>query len=242
MPARKPGNPERRFTFRRRCDVIAEPATPITLLSSPKTMMSTTSHTPRRTSKPGIRPGSGTRIPSCSASLISSVPEFTIRRRPPDDAHEMIEGLMQPIPRPSKAHDAICKKLEAALREHLACSLEQVFTARDRRPLCTDRSTLYPDFWVSTLCRDPVNEQRVAYPGLVVEVLSPFREKVDRGAKLHAYREIDSVHELLVIDPARGRSELYRRCGPRQWHFTDVDRSEPIHLDSIGLSLEGLPG
>ena len=103
-------------------------------------------------------------------------------------------------------------------------------------------STLYPDFWVSTLCRDPVNEQRVAYPGLVIEVLSPFREKVDRGAKLHAYREIDSVQELLVIDPARGRSELYRRCGPRQWQFTDVDGSEPIHLSSIEMSLEGFLG
>jgi Uma2 family endonuclease len=174
--------------------------------------------------------------------VTSNVPEFVVRRQPPDDVHEIIDGLMQPIPRPSKAHESICEALENALREHLACSLEQVFTARDRRPLCTDRSTLYPDFWVSTLCRDPVNEQRVAYPGLVIEVLSPFREKVDRGAKLHAYREIDSVQELLVIDPARGRSELYRRCGPRQWQFTDVDRSEPIHLDSIGMSLEGLPG
>lgn len=205
-------------------------------------MIPTTSHTHRRTSKPGTRPSSRTRIPSCSTSVIPNVPEFTVRRRPPDDAHEMIEGLMQLIPRPSKAHDAICKKLEVALREHLACSLEQVFTARDRRPLCTDRSTLYPDFWVSTLCRDPVNEQRVAYPGLVIEVLSPFREKVDRGAKLHAYREIDSVQELLVIDPSRGRSELYRRRGPRQWEFTDVEGNEPIQLESIEMSLEGLPG
>ena len=205
-------------------------------------MIPSTRPTRRRESNPCSRSSSRTRISSCSASVISNVPEFVVRRRPPDDVHEIIDGLMQPIPRPSKAHESICEALENALREHLACSLEQVFTARDRRPLCTDRSTLYPDFWVSTLCRDPVNEQRVAYPGLVIEVLSPFREKVDRGAKLHAYREIDSVQELLVIDPARGRSELYRRCGPRQWHFTDVDRSEPIHLDSIGLSLEGLPG
>lgn len=205
-------------------------------------MIPSTRPTRRRETNPCSRPGSRTRISSCSASVISNVPEFVVRRRPPDDVHEIIDGLMQPIPRPSKAHESICQALETALREHLACSLEQVFTARDRRPLCTDRSTLYPDFWVSTLCRDPVNEQRVAYPGLVIEVLSPFREKVDRGAKLHAYREIDSVQELLVIDPARGRSELYRRCGPRQWQFTDVEGSEPIHLESIGISLESLSG
>lgn len=103
-------------------------------------------------SSPFSRPGSRTRISSCSAPVIQ-------------DVHEIIDGVVQPIPRPSKAYEPICEALENALREHLACSLEQVFTARDRRPLCTDRSTLYPDFWVSILCGDPAKKQRVAYPG-----------------------------------------------------------------------------
>jgi len=172
----------------------------------------------------------------CAA--IASVPEFVVRKTPHNDDCEIIAGLWYPLPRPSKAHEAVCAHIEKVLREHLACSMEQVFTLADRRPLCTDDSTLYPDFWISTLSKDPVADQRVAFPSVVIEVLAPAREKVDRADKLHAYRSIPSVQELIVVDTKRRRSEKYVRIGENTWEFSEVHSEDRIYIEAVACAFD----
>lgn len=171
-----------------------------------------------------------------------ALPEFAVSRIPPGKSSEIIDGLWYRFPRESKHHLGTCERIEKLLKEHLSCSLEQVFTKRDGRPLCSSSSTLYPDFWVSTLARNPTLEQRVAYPGLVIEVVSPTREKVDRGAKLRAYRSINSVQEILLIDPIKLSSEHYVRIDGNQWRFSDVPSGVSVNLESIGFSIQPIEG
>lgn len=166
-----------------------------------------------------------------------ALPEFTVEKKPLDGQSEVIEGLSYRFPRESKAHLEICARVERQLKEFLCCSLAQVFARRDRRPLCTGNSTLYPDFWVSTLAVSPARERRVAYPGLVIEVLSPAREKIDRGAKLRAYRRIETVREILFIDPIKRCSEHFVRIDEAAWKFADVPAGGSVFLESIGESI-----
>lgn len=167
-----------------------------------------------------------------------ALPEFTVEQKPLDGQSEVIEGLSYPFPRESKAHQDICARVGRQLKDFLCCSLCQVFTRRDRRPLCTGKSTLYPDFWVSTLAASPARERRVAYPGLVIEVLSPAREKIDRGAKLRAYRGIQTVREILFIDPIKGCCEHFVRINESTWRISDVPAGGSIFLESIGEAIQ----
>lgn len=172
----------------------------------------------------------------CSA--IDSVPEFVVKRQPYNENYEIISGLVYPLPRPSRAHESVCAHIEKVLREHLVCSMEQVFTLADRRPLCTDDSTLYPDFWISTLSRDPVADRRVAFPSVVIDVLSPAREKVDRADKLRAYRSIASVRELIVVDAKRRRCERYARTGETKWDFSEASCGDCVRIDAIDFEFD----
>ncbi|WP_194270335.1 Uma2 family endonuclease [Thauera sp. 2A1] len=173
---------------------------------------------------------------------LAHVPEFQVRRRPPNGDYEIVDGMMHLIPTPSRVHKSICSAIEKTLRDHLACSLEQVFTMRDKRPLCTERSTLFPDFWVSTLSIDPIADRRVAHPGLVIVILSSSSVRTDNVARIHAYRTIETLKELLVIDPAQRHSELYTRINRNTWVMTDIEDADEIHLETIGLTLTGTPG
>jgi len=163
--------------------------------------------------------------------------EFVVERVPVNSCSEVIGGVWHPIPLESMTHQKVCSAIEAELRSYLSCSLEQVFTRAERRPLCAPDSTLYPDFWVSTLSTNPAKERRVAYPGLVIEVLSASREWVDRGAKLRAYRAIGSVREIILIDPIQRFSEQYLRLDDSSWRFKEISSGNEIFLESIGGSI-----
>ena len=48
-------------------------------------------------------------------------------------------------------------------------------------------------------------------PILIVEILSPSTERVDRRLKLPAYQTMESVREIMLIDADSHHAELYRR-------------------------------
>ncbi|MFT3848505.1 MAG: Uma2 family endonuclease [Propionivibrio sp.] len=179
----------------------------------------------------------GTRRRQAAARNIRTchLPEFKVEKVPSYPSSEVIEGVWYGVQKRSNAQQAMCRRLELILRAHLQCSLEQIFVPSDNHPLCTLTSTLLPDFWVSTLSPEPSKELRVAYPGLVIIVLSPQREKVERGAKLKALRSIRSVKEILVIDTTRQCGEHYRRIDERDWAIEDFGKNDLVHLKSIHL-------
>jgi len=67
----------------------------------------------------------------------------------------------------------------------------------------------YPDLLLA--CdpqdREPYYRRR---PCLIVEVLSPSTERIDRREKLFAYQTIPSLREYLLIDPDKRHIEIYR--------------------------------
>ena len=77
-------------------------------------------------------------------------------------------------------------------------------------------------------------EQLVKDPILIVEILSPGTERHDRRTKLPAYRDIDSVSEIVLIDSESICAEILRREGDR-W-ITEI-----VQGPGATLSLNSLP-
>ena len=81
----------------------------------------------------------------------------------------------------------------------------------------------------------------LAEPVLIVEVLSPSTELIDRLRKLADYRTLPSVREILVVYPNERRVELLRRTADG-WRVEDlIGRAtitlsacqDPIPLDAV---------
>lgn len=58
-------------------------------------------------------------------------------------------------------------------------------------------------------------------PSLLVEVLSPSTEEVDRGSKLEDYQRIPSLQEYVLVSQ-HPRVEIYRRLSSGSWEYRDV--------------------
>jgi Uma2 family endonuclease len=72
---------------------------------------------------------------------------------------------------------------------------------------------------------------------LVIEVLSPSTEKVDRDLKLNAYRKLPSLQEYVLVSQDKRQVELYRRGPDIGWTYLSFARDRVVKLESIGLKL-----
>jgi hypothetical protein len=81
----------------------------------------------------------------------------------------------------------------------------------------------------------------VAEPVLIVEVLSPSTEHIDRLRKLADYRTLPSVQEILIVFPDERRVELQRRTA-EGWRVEDLIGQASITLGACDgpIPLEAL--
>ena len=118
-------------------------------------------------------------------------------------------------------HNAACFNANAALRGVIRGGPCQGFTSDQRiyvpRP---KRFYTYPDGGVYCGERQmhPKSPKMVLMnPSLLFEVLSPRTEKHDRTTKLMLYRQIESLQDVLLIDP-KTRSIEHHHRGQRGWN------------------------
>jgi Uma2 family endonuclease len=154
-----------------------------------------------------------------------------------DTRYELIDGFPMAMAPPARAHGMLCARLagaiDAALRSRRPCSAQT--EAGIARP---DRSDTCYVADVAVTCRPyQRGEQLVEDPILVAEVLSPGTERYDRRTKVPAYREIESVNEILLIDSEAAYAEIFRRN--RAAWFSEIvqGREAELYLSSIELRL-----
>jgi Uma2 family endonuclease len=154
-----------------------------------------------------------------------------------DTRYELIHGFPLAMAPPARAHGILCATLGAMINAGL----------RSRRPCRaqTEAGIPHPDrddtFYIADLavtCRPHERgEQLLRDPVLIVEILSRGTERHDRRAKVPAYRSIESVKEILLVDSESAYAEILRRHDS-SW-LNEIVRSQEgeLHLSSIDLRL-----
>ena len=159
------------------------------------------------------------------------------------EKHEFVAGEVFAMGGASDRHVTISLNVASALREHLRGGPCRTFIADMKLRVEAADAFFYPDVMVTCDPQDRGREQYKQAPLLVVEVLSPSTEAFDRGAKFAAYRSLASLQEYLMIDPASGAVELYRRDPEDHWVLYTHDArdvmEDTVELCSVGLTLEG---
>lgn len=137
----------------------------------------------------------------------------------------------------SRRHVTVSLNLASTLNELLPAAC-RVYMADMKLELAADATYVYPDVMVSCRAEDHQATDRLRYPSLIIEVISPSTAAYDRGDKAAAYRRLTSLDELVLVDPDRRLIEHYRRTADDLWALQDIQPEQPLILSPAGQSLE----
>lgn len=100
-------------------------------------------------------------------------------------------------------------------------------------------ASFYPD--VTVFCGGPrfseLDPHALVNPVVLIEVLSPSTEAYDRGGKLEAYVQLESLQHYLLLHQDRARAELYTRNGDGTWTWRVVEGAGVVELPAIDARL-----
>jgi Uma2 family endonuclease len=169
--------------------------------------------------------------------LLLSVEEYLKSEADGQARHEFVGGRIYAMAGSSERHNVISANLLAAFHTHLRGGPCKAYMADFKVRLEINREDIfyYPDVMVACV-RDGVEQYYLRYPKLIVEVLSPSTETIDRREKLLNYPTIPTVTEYAIVAQDTREVTLHRR----DEHWRPVVWTAPhasVEFSSIQLSL-----
>lgn len=150
--------------------------------------------------------------------------------------YEYINGEVYAMAGTSDKHNIIAGNIFANLWSHLKDSSCQTFI--ENMKVRVDVQTFYyPDLLVS--CEEnPESPYYRDEPILIVEVISPSTKQIDRREKLHAYRDMPSVVEYVIVEQEKMEVEIHRRQSGGNWiTYFYAENDAEVTLESVDLTL-----
>jgi Uma2 family endonuclease len=156
--------------------------------------------------------------------------------------HEFEAGEIFAMAGGSPRHSALASRISAALENTRPAHCTAFQSDMRIRILATGKAT-YPD--ASMVC-GPIeldtadrSGTTITNPLLLVEVLSPSTEEVDRRSKRQDYQRIPSLQEYVLVSQ-EPRVEIYRRSASGKWEYLDVREGVVRLASGVTLDLSNL--
>lgn len=151
--------------------------------------------------------------------------------------HEYVGGVVHAMAGESVAHNAIALNIAAALRAKLRGGPCRVLmeNVKLRVEVARDDVFYYPD--VMVVCTQlGVERDFVRFPTVLVEVLSPSTEAIDRREKKMVYQQLPMLEEYVLVAQDRREVTVFRRAN--QWRPEVLTAAEAVlELRSIKQAL-----
>jgi Uma2 family endonuclease len=155
----------------------------------------------------------------------------------PEYKYEFIDGDIRMMTGGSPAHAQIAANIIIALGIALRSQECNVYSS-DAALRLTENHLYYPDVSVSCDPSDWTRKKALEAPSVVVEVMSPSTEKLDRTEKLDAYQRYPAIQEILLVDARRCHVRHYHRVAAYKWEESFYEKMDDIiELECIGVSL-----
>jgi len=160
--------------------------------------------------------------------------------------HEFVGGQVFAKIGARDTHNTIALNIACSLKKALGVGPGRVFMSDVKLRVERADAYYYPDVFVTCEPRD-TDPYVKRFPVLVIEVLSPHTEGVDRRDKLRNYRLLDTMIEYVLVAGDERRVEVYRLEPGAEWHQYVYGASETIDLVSLRARLpldsiyEGVP-
>ncbi|MBW4662939.1 MAG: Uma2 family endonuclease [Chroococcus sp. CMT-3BRIN-NPC107] len=150
--------------------------------------------------------------------------------------HEYLNGQVFAMTGGSREHNLITGNIHNRLKNYLRGSRCQVFVSDMKVRIETDNVFYYPDVMVTCNPQD-TEKFFLTKPCLIVEVLSPSTENIDRREKLLTYKKIESLQEYILVSQEEIKVELYRKDKDHNWIKYILSKNDVVILDSVNLQL-----
>ncbi|HVF43749.1 MAG TPA: Uma2 family endonuclease [Pyrinomonadaceae bacterium] len=155
--------------------------------------------------------------------------------------HEYDDGVVYEMPGVNVNHVRIVGGLATELHRQPGERRYSVLLSPMKVRIQDSRKFLYPD--VLVMNDDEVmfhDEQKdcILNPVVVIEVMSEGSEAYDRGEKFHAYQELESLNEYLLVSQDEPLVEHFVRTGARTWVYKPTAGLESsLTLPSVECTL-----
>jgi Uma2 family endonuclease len=165
--------------------------------------------------------------------------EYLAFERAAIEKHEYFSGQIVAMSGASRRHGKIATSLLTQIAQKVRESGCDVYGS-DMRVGTPDRTSFaYPD--ISVVCGEEKFEDSgldiLLNPILLIEILSPSTEALDRGDKFKRYREIPSLHEYVLVSQSQPSVEIFRRTTDG-WLLHAIESIElSATFDSVGVTL-----
>ncbi len=166
--------------------------------------------------------------------------EYLARERKAECKSEFFDGEVFAMAGGSPTHSLIAANFVGEARQSLNGTPCVVYNSDLRIKIQATGLYTYPD--ASIVCGDLKfdDEQRdtVTNPTVIVEVLSDFNEKYDRGRKSSHYRQVPSVREIILISQDEAHVERFVRQPEGGWLFLEErDPAGSFELSSLNVTI-----
>ena len=145
--------------------------------------------------------------------------------------YEYVNGQVYAMTGGTISHNDLAVNLLLLLAPHVRTSGCRINVSdvkvKVRRRFC------YPDLVVTCDERDKEAIKLFQYPKVIVEVLSPGTEAMDRGTKLKEYQNLETLQEYVLISSQEKAVEIYRRGEGRTWLYESYEAGEDFSLESL---------
>ncbi len=150
--------------------------------------------------------------------------------------HEYIGGQVYAMSGGSEVHNVLSGNLYAALRAHLRGQPCKVFMAdmKLRLQIAQDDIFYYPDLMVICDPSDDATHYKTR-PVVLVEVLSPTTERLDRREKFLSYQRLPSLEDYVLVDQEQMKVTVFRRGN--DWNPEFLKSGDALNLPSISFEL-----
>ncbi|MCI0535989.1 MAG: Uma2 family endonuclease [Verrucomicrobiales bacterium] len=166
-----------------------------------------------------------------------TVEDYLAAEEKSDIRHEYLGGLVYAMAGETRDHNTIALNLAVALRQHLKGKPCDVYIGdiRVNFDLRNDEYYYYPDI-VVTCDKRETDKRFVHYPKLIIEVLSPSTERVDKREKFFAYTSITSLEEYALVSQAAKEVTAFRRAN--NWKAVKVSGPKAsVALESLRVTI-----
>ena len=162
---------------------------------------------------------------------------FQLDSTDPYGKYEYLDGVIRLMSGGSREHEEIAYNMRAILKQSFQsgpCFVQ----GSDMRVQVSASRYFYPDVTVSCDVADRKRGNNlIRSPRIVVEVLSPSTEKVDRADKLRAYQACPTIQEIVLVNQFAPYIEVYRRGREENgaWSHVFYESGQEVWLESVDV-------
>ena len=151
-----------------------------------------------------------------SDRLLMSAQEYLVWEPTQEERYEYWDGEVVAMSGGTRYHNRVSLNCSKLLDDALADRPCEVYIADVKVQVQPGQKYFYPDVVVTCDERD-VDEQIVQFPSLIIEVLSPSTEAIDRGTKFARYRKSSTLQEYVIVQIEQPGVEVFRRNEQGKW-------------------------